>query len=134
MRNGGGSTRSAHPAPRRRSPDAHPTRPEAKLHADIVAVDELDLDWYDPQLLRDRAALGRALLACGEIAEAIEALSKSVEDCVRALGISHPDTTVYRAALMHACGVAEARGKKRDLLAAEAALHALNGASAPTSR
>jgi hypothetical protein len=109
-------------------------RSEAKLLATIVAVDEQDLDPHDPQLLRDRAALGRALLACGEIADAMQALTKAVADSVEALGASHPDTTVYRAALVDVCGVAEARGKKRDLLAAEAVRLLLNDASAPTSR
>jgi tetratricopeptide (TPR) repeat protein len=108
-------------------------RSEASLLADIVAVDEKDLDRYDPQLLRDRAALGRALLSGGEIAEAIQALSKAVADSIDALGASHPDTTVYRAALAEACDVAEARGKKRDLLAAEAAQRLLNDAGALTS-
>ncbi|MFG1813734.1 tetratricopeptide repeat protein [Kribbella sp. NPDC049174] len=109
-------------------------RSEAKLLANIVAVDERDLDRHDPQLLRDRAALGRALLACGEIADAIQALTKAVADSVESLGVSHPDTTVYRAALVDACGVAEARGKKRDLLAADAVRLLLNDAGAPTSR
>ncbi len=104
-------------------------RSEAKLLADIVAVDEQELDRFDPQLLRDRAALGRALLAGGEIAEAIEALSRAVSDSTA----SHPDTKVYRAALVEACEVAEARGKKRDLQAAEAARRLLNDEGAPTS-
>lgn len=108
-------------------------RSEASLLADIVAVDERDLDRHDPQLLRDRAALGRALLCGGEIAEAIQALTKAVADSTDALGVSHPDTAVYRTALVEACDVAEARGKKRDLQAAEAARHLLNDAAAPTS-
>jgi len=108
-------------------------RSEATLLANIVAVDEQDLDRHDPQLLRDRAALGRALLACGEIAEAIQALSKAVADSIEALGASHPDAMVYRAALVEACDVAEARSKKPDLQAAEAARRLLNDAGAPTS-
>ncbi|MEI8408980.1 MULTISPECIES: tetratricopeptide repeat protein [unclassified Kribbella] len=108
-------------------------RSEAKLLANIVAVDEQDLDRHDPQLLRDRAALGRALLACGEIAEAVHALSTAVADSIEALGAQHPDTTVYRATLVEACDVAEARGKKRDLQAVEAARELLNDAAAPTS-
>ncbi|MFI7065699.1 hypothetical protein ACIBL3_32205 [Kribbella sp. NPDC050124] len=109
-------------------------RSEAKLLADIVAVDEQDLDPHDPQLLRDRAALGRALLAGGEIAPAIEALAQTVGEADKALGPSHPDTAVYRTALVEACDVAEARGKKRDVQAAEAARPLLNRADAPTSR
>ncbi len=108
-------------------------RSEASLLADIVAVDEKDLDRHDPQLLRDRAALGRALLAGGEITAAIQALSEAVADSTEALGASHPDTTVYRAALVEACEVAEARGKKRQLQAAEAAERLLNDAAAPIS-
>jgi hypothetical protein len=108
-------------------------RSEAKLLADIVAVDEQDLDSHDPQLLRDRAALGRALLAAGEIASAIEALTRAASDSAAALGASHPDTTVYRAALVEACDVAEARGKKREVQAAQAARRLLNDEGAPTS-
>jgi hypothetical protein len=104
-------------------------RSEAKLLADIVAVDEQDLDRFDPQLLRDRAALGRALLAGGEIAAAIEALSRAVSDSIP----SHPDTNVYCTALVEACDVAEARGRKRELQAAEAARHLLTDEGAPTS-
>ncbi|GAB2643240.1 tetratricopeptide repeat protein [Kribbella swartbergensis] len=107
-------------------------RSEAKLLADIVAVDEQDLDRHDPQLLRDRAALGRALLACGDIAAAIEALSRTVEDSRHALGASHPDTAVYRAALVEACDAAEARGRKRDVQALAAARRLLSDAVVPT--
>ncbi|MGW1346431.1 hypothetical protein ACWCOV_35620 [Kribbella sp. NPDC002412] len=109
-------------------------RSEAKLLANIVAVDEQDLDPHDPQLLRDRAALGRALLAGGEIASAIEALAKTVGDADRAFGPSHPDTAVYRTALVEACEVAKAWGRKRDVQAAEAARPLLNRVDAPTSR
>ncbi len=109
-------------------------RSEATLLADILAVDEQDLDKHDPQLLRDRAALGRALLAIGEIADAVRALSEAVAASTDALGPSHPDTKVYRTALVDACEVAEARGKKRDLVAVEAAQQLLNDAGAPTSR
>jgi hypothetical protein len=109
-------------------------RSEAKLLANIVAVDEQELDRQDPQLLRDRAALGRALLAGGEIAPAIEALARTVGDADIALGAAHPDTMVYRTALVEACGVAEARGKKRDVQAAETARRLLTDAIAPTSR
>jgi tetratricopeptide (TPR) repeat protein len=109
-------------------------RSEAKLLANIVAVDEQDLDRPDPQLLRDRAALGRALLAGGEIAPAIEALARTVGDAEIALGAAHPDTAVYRTALVEACGVAEAHGKKRDVQAAETARRLVNDAVAPTSR
>ncbi|MEU4293318.1 tetratricopeptide repeat protein [Kribbella sp. NPDC026596] len=105
-------------------------RSEAQLLADIVAVDARDLEPHDPQLLRDRAALGRALLACGEISAALEALTRTVEDAAA----GHPDTSVYRTALVEACDVAEARGKKRDVVAAEEARRLLNGAAAPTSR
>ncbi|WP_433169441.1 tetratricopeptide repeat protein [Kribbella sp. CA-247076] len=107
-------------------------RSEAKLLANIVAVDEQDLDRYDAQLLRDRAALGRALLACGEVADAIRALTRTVDDSTHALGASHPDTVVYRTALVEACDLAEARGRKRDVQAVEAARRMLNVASAPT--
>ncbi|TDD23050.1 tetratricopeptide repeat protein [Kribbella turkmenica] len=106
-------------------------RSEAKLLANIVAVDEQDLDRYDAQLLRDRAALGRALMACGEIADAIEALTQVVDDSMQALGASHPDAVVYRTALVDACHVTGTRGRKRDVQAAEAARRLLNDASAP---
>ncbi|MGW6276288.1 hypothetical protein [Kribbella sp. NPDC055071] len=92
-------------------------RSEAQLLTDIVAVDAESFDRQDPQLLRDRAALGRALLACGDITAALEALTRTVADAIP----DHPDTAVYRAALLDACRVAEARGKKRDLQAAESA-------------
>ncbi|WP_405066594.1 tetratricopeptide repeat protein [Kribbella sp. NBC_01510] len=106
---------------------------EAQLLQDIVAVDALVLDQHDPQLLRDRAALGRALLSGGEIAASIEMLAHAVGGAAAALGPTHPDTSVYRTALVEACDVAKARGKKRDLQAAEAALPLLNAEGAPTS-
>lgn len=105
-------------------------RSEAQLLADIVAVDANGLDPRDPQLLRDRAALGRALLACGEISDALDALTTTVN----AAEPGHPDTSVYRAALAEACDVAEARGKKRDVVAVSLARRLLSGEDAPTSR
>jgi hypothetical protein len=102
-------------------------RSEAQLLADIVAADGQVAD--DAQLLRDRAALGKALLACGDIAEAVEALTQVVRDATP----GHPDTAIYRTALVDACGVAEARGKKRDVQLAGAARRLLSGADAPTS-
>jgi hypothetical protein len=107
-------------------------RAEAQLLANIVAVDTHDLEPLDPQLLRDRAALGRALLAGGEIADAIETLAHAVGDAAVALGPSHPDTKVYRSALIEACDVAIARGKKRDLQAVEGARPLLTVEDAPT--
>jgi len=104
-------------------------RSEAQLLTDIVAVDEDSLDRHDPQLLRDRAALGRALLACGETSAALQMLTRTVGDAPA----GHPDTSVYRAALLETCDVAEARGKKRDVLAAEAARRLLSDEAAPTS-
>jgi hypothetical protein len=101
-------------------------RAEAQLLAGIVAVDAESFDRQDPQLLRDRAALGRALLACGDIPTALDALTRTVADAVP----GHPDTTVYRAALAEACDVAEARGKKRDLPATEQARRLLKGSPA----
>ncbi|GAB3923229.1 hypothetical protein GCM10029976_013140 [Kribbella albertanoniae] len=109
-------------------------RSEASLLSDIVAVDTSDLDARDPQLIRDRAALGRALLAGGQIAQSIEALSASVVDATAAFGADHPDTAVYRAALRDACDVGAARGRKRDLPAVEAARQLLTGEGAPTDR
>jgi hypothetical protein len=103
---------------------------EAQLLADIVAVDAQGFDRHDPQLLRDRAALGQAPLACGEITEALDALTRTVADAAP----GHPDTAVYRTALVEACEVAEARGKKRDLLAAAGARRLLNGEDVPTDR
>ncbi|WP_350276265.1 tetratricopeptide repeat protein [Kribbella sp. HUAS MG21] len=103
-------------------------RSEAQLLADVVAADTEILAPGDPQLLRDRAALGKALLACGDIAEAVETLSQVVRDAPSA----HPDTTVYRAALVEACEVAEARGKKRDGQLVDAARQLLNRAGGPT--
>ena len=105
-------------------------RAEAQLLADIVAVEAESFDRQDPQLLRDRAALGRALLACGEISTALDALTRTVADAPP----GHPDTAVYRTALVEACEVAEARGKKRDVTAALAARQLLSGAGVPTSR
>ncbi|MET9273408.1 tetratricopeptide repeat protein [Kribbella sp. NPDC003557] len=102
-------------------------RSEAQLLADIVAADSLGPD--DAQLLRDRAALGKALLACGDIAEAVEELTAVVRDAVA----GHPDTAVYRAALKSACEVAEARGKRRDVQLAATARRLLIGADVPTS-
>jgi tetratricopeptide (TPR) repeat protein len=102
-------------------------RSEAQLLADIVAADGHVVD--DAQLLRDRAALGKALLACGDITEAVEALSQVVRDAP----VGHPDTAIYRAALVEACGVAEARGKKRDVQLASEARRLLSGADVPTS-
>ncbi|TCC07329.1 tetratricopeptide repeat protein [Kribbella soli] len=102
-------------------------RSEAQLLADIVAADGQVDD--DAQLLRDRAALGKALLACGDIAEAVEALIQVVRDAAP----GHPDTAIYRTALVEACGVAEARGKRRDVQLAGAARRLLSGADAPTS-
>ncbi|WP_410792194.1 hypothetical protein [Kribbella sp. C-35] len=102
-------------------------RSEAQLLADIVAADGVVDD--DAQLLRDRAALGKALLACGDIAEAVEALTQVVRDAPP----GHPDTAIYRTALVEACGVAEARGKRRDVQLAETARRLLSGADAPTS-
>jgi hypothetical protein len=104
-------------------------RAEAHLLADIVAADEESLGGGDPRLLRDRAALGNALLACGEIAEALVALSRVVRDALP----GHPDTAIYRTALVEACEVAEARGKKREVQLALAARQILIGEDAPTS-
>jgi hypothetical protein len=104
-------------------------RSEAQLLADIVAADEETLGAGDPQLLRDRAALGNALLACGEISEALEALTLVIHYATP----GHPDTAIYRAALVEACKVAEARGKKREVQLAEAARQVLIGEDAPTS-
>ncbi|MFI5732800.1 hypothetical protein ACIA49_21975 [Kribbella sp. NPDC051587] len=109
-------------------------RSEASLLTDIVAVDTSDLATHDPQLIRDRAALGRALLAGGEIAPALEALSASVIAATAALGVDHPDTAVYRDALGEACAVGAARGRKRDLAAVEAAQKLLTVEGAPTDR
>jgi len=109
-------------------------RSEASLLADIVAVDADDLGTHDPQLIRDRAALGRALLACGRIVESVEALSAAVVGASEALGADHPDTEVYRDALRDACAVGAARGKKRDLAAVEAARELLTDEAAPTDR
>lgn len=105
-------------------------RSEAQLLAAIVAADEDSLLPRDPQLVRDRAALGRALLACGDISEALEALTEVVRDATP----GHPDTAVYRAALVDACGIAAGRGKKREVQLADAARRALTGEGAPTSR
>lgn len=102
-------------------------RSEAQLLADIVAADGVVDD--DAQLLRDRAALGKALLACGDIAESVEALTQVVRDAP----LGHPDTAIYRKALVEACGVADARGKKRDVQLVAAARRLLSGADAPTS-
>jgi hypothetical protein len=102
-------------------------RSEAQLLEDIVAADTLGTD--DAQLLRDRAALGKALLACGDIAEAVDELTEVVRDAVA----GHPDTAVYRAALKSACEVAEARGKRRDVQLAATARRLLIGADVPTS-
>ncbi|WP_371402243.1 tetratricopeptide repeat protein [Kribbella sp. NBC_00662] len=104
-------------------------RSEAQLLADIVAADEDSLLAGDPQLVRDRAALGRALLACGDISEALEALTQVVRDATP----GHPDTAVYRTALVDACELAEGRGKKREVQLAEAARRVLTGEGAPTS-
>jgi hypothetical protein len=104
-------------------------RSEAQLLADIVAADEESLGTGDPQLLRDRAAFGNALLSCGEIAEALEALTLVIRHAIP----GHPDTAIYRAALVEACEVAEARGKKREVQLAEAARQVLIGEDAPTS-
>ncbi|MFK4085264.1 hypothetical protein ACI2LF_14215 [Kribbella sp. NPDC020789] len=109
-------------------------RSEASLLSDIVAVDASDLSPHDPQLIRDRAALGRALLAGGEIVASLEALSASVVAATNALGANHPDTEVYRDALRDACSVGAARGRKRDLAAVEAARQLLTPAGAPTDR
>lgn len=103
-------------------------RAEARLLADVVAADEQNVGPGDPQLLRDRAALGQALLACGEISDALYALSRVVRDARR----GHPDTAVYRAALLDACEVAEARGKRREVLLAETARQVLSDESTPT--
>ncbi|MFI5695237.1 hypothetical protein ACIA58_25515 [Kribbella sp. NPDC051586] len=103
-------------------------RSEAQLLADIVAADE-KLAAEDPQLLRDRAALGRALLACGDISDALEALTQVVRDATP----GHPDTSVYRSALAEACEIARGRGKKRELQLAETARQVLTGEGAPTS-
>ncbi|MGW6199474.1 hypothetical protein ACWF0M_25210 [Kribbella sp. NPDC055110] len=104
-------------------------RSEAQLLADIVAVDEDSLLARDPQVVRDRAALGRALLACGDISEALEALTQVVRDATP----GHPDTAVYRAALAEACELAEGRGKKREVQLAQVARRVLTGEGAPTS-
>ncbi|WP_328999641.1 tetratricopeptide repeat protein [Kribbella sp. NBC_00709] len=104
-------------------------RSEAQLLTNIVAADRESLADDDPQLLRDRAALGNALLACGDISEALEALTK----VVRAAAPGHPDTQVYRASLAAACEVAEARGKKREVQLAGTARQVLTGEGAPTS-
>lgn len=105
-------------------------RSEARLLTDIVAADVHRLTATDPQLLRDRAALGKALLAAGDISDAVEALIQVVRDAAP----GHPDTAVYRAALTEACEVAEARGKKRDVQLAGAARQLLDRADVPTSR
>lgn len=81
------------------------------------------------EVLRHRAALGKALLACGDVSDSVEALSQVVRDA----GPDHPDTAVYRAALLEACEVAEARGKRRDAQLARAARQLLNRADAPTA-
>jgi tetratricopeptide (TPR) repeat protein len=104
-------------------------RSEAQLLADIVAADAETLPPGDPQLLRDRAALGKALLACGDISDAVETLSQVMRDAPS----DHPDTTVYRAALVEACEVAEARGRKRDGQLVDAARQLLSRAAEPTS-
>jgi hypothetical protein len=104
-------------------------RSEAQLLADIVAADEDSLLAGDPQLVRDRAALGRALLACGDISEALEALTQVVRDATP----DHPDTAVYRKALRDACQIADGRGKKREVQLVAVARQALNGEAAPTS-
>jgi len=44
----------------------------------------------------------------------------------------HPDTMIYRAALVAACEVAEARGKRRDVQLTAAARQLLNGVDVPT--
>jgi hypothetical protein len=106
---------------------------EAALRTDIVTADEQDLSAHDPRLIRDRAALGRALLAGGEIGASIETLAQAVGAASAELGTTHPDTRVYRTALVETCEVAEARGKKRDLVAAAAARRLLSGEDAPTS-
>ncbi|NIK59729.1 tetratricopeptide repeat protein [Kribbella shirazensis] len=105
-------------------------RSEARLLADIVAADTESLPSGDPQVLRDRAALGKAQLACGDISDAVETLSAVVRDAPSA----HPDTEVYRAALIEACTVAEARGKKRDGRLVDTARQVLSRADAPTNR
>lgn len=102
-------------------------RSEARLLADIVAADVAS--GLDARLLRDRAALGKAQLACGDISDAVETLIQVVRDAVP----GHPDTAVYRSALAEACEVAEARGKKRDVQLAGAARQLLSRADAPTS-
>jgi tetratricopeptide (TPR) repeat protein len=102
-------------------------RSEARLLADIVAADEQTPD--EGQLSRDRAALGKALLAAGEILAALEVLTRTVRDAVP----GHPDTAVYRAALGAACGVAAARGRRREVAAAEEARRLLESVDAPAS-
>jgi hypothetical protein len=107
-------------------------RSEAQLLADIVAADLQGVtEGSGPgaQVVRDRAALGKALLACGDISDAVEALIQVVRDAVP----GHPDTAVYRTALVEACEVADARGKKHDVQLAGAARQLLNRADAPTS-
>ncbi|MGW7686344.1 hypothetical protein ACWGID_36710 [Kribbella sp. NPDC054772] len=104
-------------------------RAEADLLADIVTADEAEAAADDPELLRDRSALGQALLACGDIAPALRTLS----EVVRNAPPGHPDSAVYRAALVEACEVAEGRGKRRELQLTRDARRMLSRASAPTS-
>jgi hypothetical protein len=70
------------------------------------------------------------LLACGDIAEAVDELTQVVRDATP----GHPDTAIYRAALVAACEVAEARGKRRDVQPAADARQLLNGVDVPTGR
>lgn len=103
-------------------------RSEARLLADIVAADAEILPPGDPQLLRDRAALGKALLACGDISDAVATLTQVVRDAPS----GHPDTAVHRKALLEACEVAEARGRRRDGQLVDAARQLLSRAAEPT--
>ncbi|MEU4194274.1 hypothetical protein AB0E69_20430 [Kribbella sp. NPDC026611] len=103
-------------------------RAEAQLLTDIVAADQHTPD--EAQLRRDRAALGKALLASGEILAALEVLTRTVRDSVP----GHPDTAVYRSAVVEACEIAEARGRKREVVAIEAAREVLSRADAPTDK
>ena len=106
---------------------------EAQLLQDIVAVDTLDLDQHDPQLLRDRAALSaRAPLRWEDPQRRSRCSATAVGGAAATLGPTHPDTSVYRTALVEACDVAKARGKRRDLQAAEAAPPMLNAEGVPT--
>lgn len=102
-------------------------RSEARLLADILAAGTDTAADAGAEVLRHRAALGKALLACGDVSDSVEALSQVVRDATP----DHPDTAVYRAALLESCEIAETRGKRRDARVARAARQMLNRADAP---